>query len=150
MTNARVCKGVSQKWSLGVTFHVLKSLGKCERMNLHTSKWVPHLGMYLNFSFFYYVHLGFTFDLLKSLGVRCNRSKSSFAFWQYNFYIGFIFYQTHGKGCFRSQGEGRDGLCGYSIKMGKVLHLCLRPFPFLSNRHNLPPLKKKKKKYSWK
>jgi hypothetical protein len=33
MTKTRACKGGGQKWSSGVTFHVLESVGKCEGMN---------------------------------------------------------------------------------------------------------------------
>jgi hypothetical protein len=33
LTNARACKGVGQEWSLGVTFHVPRNVGKCEGMN---------------------------------------------------------------------------------------------------------------------
>jgi hypothetical protein len=32
-TKARACKGLSQKWSLGITFHAPKSVRKCEGMN---------------------------------------------------------------------------------------------------------------------
>jgi len=35
VTKARACKGASQKGSMRVTFHVLKSVGKCEEMNPH-------------------------------------------------------------------------------------------------------------------
>ena len=44
-TKTRACKGVGQKWSPGVTFHVLESVGECEGMNLHTPKWAPTLGV---------------------------------------------------------------------------------------------------------
>jgi hypothetical protein len=44
-TKARSCEGASQKWSLGVTLHALGSVGECEGMNFHTSKWAPILGM---------------------------------------------------------------------------------------------------------
>jgi hypothetical protein len=37
-TKARACKGESQEWSLGVTFHAPESLGLCERMNPHIPK----------------------------------------------------------------------------------------------------------------
>jgi len=43
MTKARACKGVGQEGSSGVTFHVLGSVGKCEGMNSHTSKWTSTL-----------------------------------------------------------------------------------------------------------
>jgi hypothetical protein len=42
-TKAKVCKGASQKGSMGITSHALGSVGDCEGMNLHTSKWVPIL-----------------------------------------------------------------------------------------------------------
>jgi len=42
---ARAYKGVVQEWSLGVTFHAPKSVGKCEGMNPHTPKWSPTLGV---------------------------------------------------------------------------------------------------------
>jgi hypothetical protein len=45
MTKVRACKGVGQEWSLGVTFHALGSVKECERMNPHTSKCVPTLGV---------------------------------------------------------------------------------------------------------
>ncbi len=38
MIEARACKGVGQKLSMGVTFHAPKSLRKCEGMNPHTLK----------------------------------------------------------------------------------------------------------------
>jgi hypothetical protein len=44
-TKARVYKGASQKWSPKVTFHVLGNVRKCEKMNLHTPKWAPTLGV---------------------------------------------------------------------------------------------------------
>jgi hypothetical protein len=44
-TKARACKGVSQKWSLRVTFHALGSVGECEGMNPHTPKRTPTLGV---------------------------------------------------------------------------------------------------------
>jgi hypothetical protein len=34
----RACKGAGQEGSLGITSHALKSVGKCEGMNLHTPK----------------------------------------------------------------------------------------------------------------
>jgi len=40
-TKARACKGVSQKRSSGLTFHVPRSVGECEGMNLHSPKWAP-------------------------------------------------------------------------------------------------------------
>jgi hypothetical protein len=42
---ARACKGAGQERSLGITFHVLRSVGECEGMNPHTPKWVPILGI---------------------------------------------------------------------------------------------------------
>jgi len=45
VTKARICKGAGQEWSLGVTFHVPRSVGECEGMNLHTLKWAPTLGV---------------------------------------------------------------------------------------------------------
>jgi hypothetical protein len=44
-TKARFCKGASQEGSLGVTSCVPKSVGECERMNPHTPKWTPILGV---------------------------------------------------------------------------------------------------------
>jgi hypothetical protein len=44
-TKTRAYKGVSQKWSLGVTFHAPKSVGKCEGMNSHIPKWTSTLGI---------------------------------------------------------------------------------------------------------
>jgi hypothetical protein len=43
MTKARACKGASQEWSLGVTFHGFGSVGECEGMNPQTPKWTPTL-----------------------------------------------------------------------------------------------------------
>ncbi len=37
-TKVRAYKGVGQEGSPGVTSHALGSVGKCERMNLHTPK----------------------------------------------------------------------------------------------------------------
>jgi hypothetical protein len=51
VTKARAYKGVGQEWSLGVIFHVPESVGKCERMNLHTPKWVPSLGVGVSMDF---------------------------------------------------------------------------------------------------
>ncbi len=45
VTKVRACEGAGQEWSLGVTFHVLESVGECEGMNLHTPKWTPTLGV---------------------------------------------------------------------------------------------------------
>jgi len=44
-TKARACKGMGQEGSMGVTSHALRSVGKCEGINLHTPKWVPILGV---------------------------------------------------------------------------------------------------------
>jgi len=41
-TKARVCKGVGQEGSLGVTFHAPENVGK---MNPHIPKWAPTLGI---------------------------------------------------------------------------------------------------------
>jgi len=45
VTKARACKVAGQKESLGVTLHVLKSVGKCEGMNPHTTKGAYTLGI---------------------------------------------------------------------------------------------------------
>jgi hypothetical protein len=45
MTNARACKRESQEGSLGVTSHAPGSARECERMNPHTPKWAPTLGV---------------------------------------------------------------------------------------------------------
>jgi len=45
ITKARACKSEGQKCSLGVTFHALGNVGECERMNPHTPKWTPTLGV---------------------------------------------------------------------------------------------------------
>ncbi len=45
MTKAKACKGGSQEWSLGVTFHASENVGECEGMNLHIPKWAPTLGI---------------------------------------------------------------------------------------------------------
>jgi hypothetical protein len=42
-TKARACKGASQEWSLGITFHAPGNVGECEGMNLHIPKWGPTL-----------------------------------------------------------------------------------------------------------
>jgi hypothetical protein len=44
-TKARACKGEGQEGRLGVTSHVLGSVGECEGMNLHTLKSAPTLGV---------------------------------------------------------------------------------------------------------
>ncbi len=41
----KACEDVSQKWSPKVTFHVSGSVRECERMNPHTPKWAPILGV---------------------------------------------------------------------------------------------------------
>jgi hypothetical protein len=43
MIKVRVCKGVGQEWSAGVTFHAPDSVGRREGMNLHVPKWAPTL-----------------------------------------------------------------------------------------------------------
>ncbi len=45
VTKARACEGACQEWNLGITFHVPKSLEKCEGMNPHTPKWALILGV---------------------------------------------------------------------------------------------------------
>jgi hypothetical protein len=42
-TKVKVCKGVGQKWSPGIIFHVLKSVGVSKEMNSHT-KLGSHFG----------------------------------------------------------------------------------------------------------
>jgi len=47
-TKVTACKGMSQVWSLGVTFHAPSSpvsARECEGMNPHTPKWAPILGV---------------------------------------------------------------------------------------------------------
>jgi len=44
-TKARVCKVAGQEGGPGVTFHAPRSVGKCERMNPHTSKGASTLGI---------------------------------------------------------------------------------------------------------
>jgi hypothetical protein len=44
MTKVRACKGAGQRWSPGITFHAIKSVGECEGMNPHIPKWAPTLG----------------------------------------------------------------------------------------------------------
>jgi hypothetical protein len=53
-TKARAYKGASQEWSLGVTFHVSKSVRECEGMNPHTPKWASTLrvGVPMDFQIF--------------------------------------------------------------------------------------------------
>jgi hypothetical protein len=41
----RACKGAGQEGILGVTFHAPGSVGECERMNSHTPKGAPTLGI---------------------------------------------------------------------------------------------------------
>jgi hypothetical protein len=48
VTKTRACKGVGQKWSSVITFHAPGSVGKCERMNTHTPKWVPTWGVWIS------------------------------------------------------------------------------------------------------
>jgi len=45
VTKAKVCKGANWKWSMGVIFYVLKSVGDCEGINPHTPRWAPTLGV---------------------------------------------------------------------------------------------------------
>jgi hypothetical protein len=54
MTKIRACEGARQEWSLKVTFHAFKNVGKCEGMNLHTPKWVLTLkvGIFMDFQIF--------------------------------------------------------------------------------------------------
>jgi len=51
MTKAKACKGAGQEGSLGVTFHAPLSVGECEGMNLHISKWGPTLGVKVSMDF---------------------------------------------------------------------------------------------------
>ncbi len=51
MTKKRACKGEGQEWSPRVTFHAPKSVGKCEKMNPHTSKCTPTLGVVVSMDF---------------------------------------------------------------------------------------------------
>jgi hypothetical protein len=44
-TKARACKGASQEWSPGVTFHAPRNVGVCEGMNSHTPTWALTLGV---------------------------------------------------------------------------------------------------------
>ncbi len=44
-TKVRVYNGVGQEGSLGVTSQAPWSVGECERMNPHTPKWAPTLGV---------------------------------------------------------------------------------------------------------
>jgi hypothetical protein len=44
-TKAKASKSANQKWSIRVTFHASKSVGRCEGMNPHTPKWAPTLGV---------------------------------------------------------------------------------------------------------
>jgi hypothetical protein len=44
-TKVRVCKGVGQEGSSGVTFHAHESVGKCEGMSSHIPKWTAILGI---------------------------------------------------------------------------------------------------------
>jgi hypothetical protein len=54
-TKARACKNASQVWRLGVTFHAPRNVGECERMNPHTPKWVPTLGVGIPMDFWIFV-----------------------------------------------------------------------------------------------
>jgi hypothetical protein len=42
-TKARVCKGVGQEGSSGVTSHAPDNVGECGGMNPHIPKWAPIL-----------------------------------------------------------------------------------------------------------
>ncbi len=44
-TKAMACEGAGQEWSLRVTFHASRNVGKCEWMNFHTPKWALTLGI---------------------------------------------------------------------------------------------------------
>ncbi len=44
-TKARACKSVGQEGSPRITFHAPGSAKECERMNLHTPKGTPTLGV---------------------------------------------------------------------------------------------------------
>jgi hypothetical protein len=44
-TKARACKSAGQEGILGGTSYTLGSVGECERMNPHTSKWAPIVGI---------------------------------------------------------------------------------------------------------
>jgi hypothetical protein len=45
MNKARACKDEGQEGSSGVTPHAPRSVGECEKMNLHTHKGTPTLGL---------------------------------------------------------------------------------------------------------
>jgi hypothetical protein len=45
VTKARAYKGVGQKGSPGITSHAPGNEGDCEKMNIHTPKWAPILGV---------------------------------------------------------------------------------------------------------
>jgi len=44
-TKARAHNSAGQKGSLGATSYIPRSAGECERMNPHTPKWTPTLGV---------------------------------------------------------------------------------------------------------
>jgi hypothetical protein len=54
VTKTKVCKGLDQEWSMGVTFHAPKSVRGCEGMNPHTPKWAPtsKVGVPMDFQIF--------------------------------------------------------------------------------------------------
>ncbi len=45
VTKIRVYKGASRKGNVGITFYAPGNVGGCERMNPHTPKWAPTLGV---------------------------------------------------------------------------------------------------------
>jgi hypothetical protein len=44
-TKVGACKGAGQEWNLGIAYHVLSSVGKCEGMNTHSQVGF-HFGSY--------------------------------------------------------------------------------------------------------
>jgi hypothetical protein len=44
-TKARACKGANQEGNSEVTSHVVESVGKCDKINSHTPKGAPTLGI---------------------------------------------------------------------------------------------------------
>jgi hypothetical protein len=51
VTKTRACKGAGQEWSQKVTFRVPGNVGECEKMNPHTPKWAPILGIGVSMDF---------------------------------------------------------------------------------------------------
>jgi hypothetical protein len=45
ITKTRLCKGVGQEWSPGITFHAPGGVRECEGLNPHTPKLMPTLGV---------------------------------------------------------------------------------------------------------